>query len=146
LHVDPYIRQNLNSSLEDRASTPGDSPWYSTGQSFASSNADALSSSGAKLAGAIDVKAIEDNLSGWAGSSKVLMEMLDEVAKVHVFIGGTSKWGGVNNGNTHRSLLILVAVLSFKAVVVLEMKRRENDKKVIALQMQMQQMLVALLQ
>lgn len=78
------------------------------------------------MAGAIDVKAIEDNISGWAESSKVLMKVLDEVAKVHPFIG--------------------VCVLSFKAVVTLELKRRDNDRKVVALHLQMQQMLVALLQ
>jgi hypothetical protein len=39
-----------------------------------------------------------------------------------------------------------VAVLAFKAVVTLELKRRDNDNKVIALQLQMQEMMSALLQ
>ncbi|KZP06008.1 hypothetical protein FIBSPDRAFT_765073, partial [Athelia psychrophila] len=39
-----------------------------------------------------------------------------------------------------------VAVLAFKAVVTLELKRRDNDKKVIALHLQMQDMMTTLLQ
>ncbi|EGO19294.1 hypothetical protein SERLADRAFT_358650, partial [Serpula lacrymans var. lacrymans S7.9] len=54
------------------------------------------------------------------------MKMLDEVSKVHPFVA--------------------VAVLAFKAVVTLELKRRDNDKKVIALKMGMKDMMVILLQ
>jgi hypothetical protein len=39
-----------------------------------------------------------------------------------------------------------VAVLAFKAVVTLELKRRDNDKKVIALKMEMSDMMVILLE
>ncbi|KAH9950246.1 hypothetical protein B0H21DRAFT_819379 [Amylocystis lapponica] len=55
----------------------------------------------------------------------LLMRMLDEVAKVHPFIG--------------------VAVLAFKAVYTLEMKRRANDKKIVALYVEMKDMLMVLL-
>jgi hypothetical protein len=41
---------------------------------------------------------------------------------------------------------ILVAVLAFKAVVTLELKRRDNDQKIIALQVKMQDMMSILVQ
>jgi hypothetical protein len=39
-----------------------------------------------------------------------------------------------------------VAVLAFKGVISLELKRRDNDQKVIALKLQMQDMMAVLLQ
>jgi hypothetical protein len=75
---------------------------------------------------AIDVQVIESNISGWAESSKVLMSALDAIADIHPIVGGV--------------------VLAFKAVVALEMTRRECNKKLIALHLQMQEMMSALLQ
>ncbi|KAJ6588495.1 hypothetical protein B0H19DRAFT_978427 [Mycena capillaripes] len=56
----------------------------------------------------------------------VLMNALDEVAKLHPFIG--------------------VAVMAFKAVWALEQKRRENDRRIIALHMEMRDMMGVLTQ
>jgi hypothetical protein len=39
-----------------------------------------------------------------------------------------------------------VAVLAFKAVVTLELKRRDNDKKVIVLKIEMANMMAVLLE
>lgn len=39
----------------------------------------------------------------------------------------------------------LVAVLAFKTVYTLELKRRENDKKIVALYVEMKDMMGALL-
>ena len=64
--------------------------------------------------------------TGFVESSKVLMNVLDDVAKIHPFIG--------------------IAVLAFKAVVTLEMKRRSNDAKVVALKLRMRDMMATLLQ
>ena len=74
----------------------------------------------------IDIQAIESNMTGWAEASKVLMSALDGVAAHQPVVG--------------------VAVLAFKAVMTLEMKRRNSDKKVIALHLQMQEMMSVLLQ
>jgi hypothetical protein len=46
----------------------------------------------------------------------------------------------------HSNDLHSVAVLAFKAIVMLELKRRENDQKVIALKMQIQDTMEVLLQ
>jgi hypothetical protein len=75
---------------------------------------------------AIDIQAIESNIGGWAESSKVLMRALDAVATIHPIVGAV--------------------VLAFKAVVTLEMTRRECNKKLIALHLQMQEMMSVLLQ
>ncbi|KAF7292837.1 VPS13 domain-containing protein [Mycena indigotica] len=56
----------------------------------------------------------------------VLMSALDEVAKLHPFIG--------------------VAVMAFKAVWALEMKRRQNDQKILALHVEMKDMMGVLIQ
>ena len=40
----------------------------------------------------------------------------------------------------------IVAVLAFKGVINLELKRRDNDQKVIALKLQMQEMMAVLLE
>lgn len=74
--------------------------------------------------------AIEKGVNVFMETVPVLMKALDEVAKVHPFISGTGE------PVLHMQTLIngrLVAVLAFKAVYTLEVKRRSNDKRVIAL-------------
>ena len=61
-----------------------------------------------------------------------LMKALDEVAKIHPFINGSIPFSRTHlraDGAPFR----VVAVLAFKAVYTLEKKRRENDKRVLAL-------------
>nr|GAT60452.1 predicted protein [Mycena chlorophos] len=70
--------------------------------------------------------AIEQGLNTFMDGIPVLMNALDEVAKLHPFIG--------------------VAVMAFKAVWALESKRRENDKKIIALHVEMKDMMAVLTQ
>ncbi|KAF7981046.1 hypothetical protein HWV62_35502 [Athelia sp. TMB] len=66
-----------------------------------------------------DMDAFEDDIRGFSESSKVLMSLLGDVAKIHPAVG---------------------------AVLSLELKRRDNDKKVVALHLQMQDMMSTLLQ
>lgn len=49
--------------------------------------------------------------------------------------------------NMHEQVIteIVVAVLAFKTVYTLELKRRENEKKIIALYVEMKDMMGALL-
>ncbi|CAK5278366.1 unnamed protein product [Mycena citricolor] len=79
---------------------------------------------GLDAVGAMQV--IEKGLSTFMEGMPVLMSALDEVAKLHPFIG--------------------VAVMAFKAVWALEQKRRDNDRKIVALHMEMKDMMGALLQ
>ncbi|KAJ6618743.1 hypothetical protein B0H10DRAFT_1794829 [Mycena sp. CBHHK59/15] len=70
--------------------------------------------------------AIEQGLNTFMEGMPVLMNALDEVAKLHPFIG--------------------VAVMAFKAVWALEQKRRENDRRILALHMEMKEMMGVLTQ
>ncbi|KAJ7181616.1 hypothetical protein C8R43DRAFT_969666 [Mycena crocata] len=71
-------------------------------------------------------EAIEEGVNTFLEGSQVLMNALGEVAKLHPFIG--------------------VAVMTFQAVWALEVKRRENDKKIIALHVEMRDMMAVLVQ
>ncbi|KAJ7481633.1 hypothetical protein FB451DRAFT_1236685 [Mycena latifolia] len=72
------------------------------------------------------LEAIEQGLNSFMEGMPVLMNALDEVAKLHPFIG--------------------VAVMAFKAVWALEQKRRDNDRKILALHMEMKEMMGVLTQ
>ena len=73
---------------------------------------------------------IEKGVNTFMETVPVLMRALDEVAKVHPFIAGM--------GESVPNVQVLigdlpVAVTAFKAVYMLEVTRRSNDQKVIAL-------------
>ncbi|KAF7329876.1 VPS13 domain-containing protein [Mycena kentingensis (nom. inval.)] len=72
------------------------------------------------------MEAIEKGLNAVKDGMPVLMSALDEVAKLHPFVG--------------------VAVMAFKAVWALEMKRRENDRKILLLHSEMKDMMSVLIQ
>ncbi|KAJ7093941.1 hypothetical protein B0H15DRAFT_147115 [Mycena belliarum] len=72
------------------------------------------------------MEAIQKGLNRFMEGMPVLMNALDEVAKLHPFIG--------------------VAVMAFKAVWALEQKRRDNDRKILALHMEMKEMMGVLTQ
>jgi hypothetical protein len=46
-----------------------------------------FNSSAEAIAGTSDWNTIEENINGFAESSKVLISLLDEVAKIHPFVG-----------------------------------------------------------
>ncbi|KAI0038791.1 hypothetical protein FA95DRAFT_1505041, partial [Auriscalpium vulgare] len=69
---------------------------------------------------------IEDGIDHFFEGMPVFMNALDAVAEVHPFIA--------------------VAVMAFKTVYTLEVKRRGNEKKVIALYVEMKDMMAVLLQ
>ena len=77
-------------------------------------------------------EAIQKGVNTFMEAVPVLMKALDEVAKIHPFISGTSPfYHRLEMPNNHR--FHTVAVLAFKAVYTLETKRRENDKRVLVL-------------
>ncbi|TFK69486.1 hypothetical protein BDN72DRAFT_819995 [Pluteus cervinus] len=69
-------------------------------------------------------KSIETAVNNFAETAKVMIKGLDALAQVHPAIG--------------------VAVLAFKLVVTFDMTRRENNKKVLALKIEMQDMMAVL--
>ncbi|KAJ7739936.1 hypothetical protein B0H16DRAFT_1568368 [Mycena metata] len=72
------------------------------------------------------MEAIEHGLNTFMDGIPVLMKALDEVGKLHPFIG--------------------VAVMAFKAVWALEEKRRANDKMILSLHMEIKDMMGVLTQ
>ncbi|KAJ6561494.1 hypothetical protein DFH09DRAFT_1160085 [Mycena vulgaris] len=72
------------------------------------------------------MEAIEQGLHTFMEGIPVLMNALDEVAKLHPFIG--------------------VAVMAFKAVWALEQKRRANDRMILTLHMEIKDMMGVLTQ
>ncbi|KAI0044626.1 hypothetical protein FA95DRAFT_1496723 [Auriscalpium vulgare] len=69
---------------------------------------------------------VQDGINKFFDGMPVLMNALDAVADLHPFIG--------------------VVVMAFKTVYTLELKRRENEKKIIALYVEMKDMMTVLLQ
>ena len=86
-------------------------------------------------------KAVKEGIDHFFDGMPVLMKALDEVKNLHPFIGGTSTL----------SLKFIcadweiVVVMAFKTVYTLEQKRRDNEKKIIALYVEMKDMMGVLL-
>ncbi|TCD60695.1 hypothetical protein EIP91_009662, partial [Steccherinum ochraceum] len=72
------------------------------------------------------LKAIETEVNSFEDSIPWLMKGLDEVVKMHPFVG--------------------VAVLAFKAAYKMDMARRENDKRIRSLYVEMKEMIAVLIQ
>ena len=74
---------------------------------------------------------IEKGVNTFMEAVPSLMKALDEVAKVHPFISGECCPFDKRIKASWR--VHTVAVLAFKAVYTLEVKRRENDRRILAL-------------
>ncbi|SJK96921.1 uncharacterized protein ARMOST_00170 [Armillaria ostoyae] len=94
--------------------------WYAANESAIASAATAISSL------SLDTKSIDSALSSFVETSEVVMKGLDALGQLHPFVG--------------------VAVLAFKLVVTLDMTRRGNNKKVLAVKLQMQDTMTVLFQ
>ncbi|TFK62847.1 hypothetical protein BDN72DRAFT_929692 [Pluteus cervinus] len=69
-------------------------------------------------------RSIESAVNSFSATAKVIITGLDALAQVHPAIG--------------------LAVLAFKLVITFDMTRRENNKKVLALKIEMQDMMIVL--
>jgi hypothetical protein len=84
---------------------------------------------------------MKDRIDKFSEGIPQLMSALDELAKLHPFIGGALI-------QLHVSLRIdqkVVAVLAFKTAYTLERRRRDNEKKIVSLFVGMKDMMGALL-
>jgi hypothetical protein len=86
-------------------------------------------------------KAVKEGIDHFFDGMPVLMKALDELQSVHPFIGGTStlRYKSICSDRE------IVVVLAFKTVYTLEQKRRDNEKKIIALYVEMKDMMGVLL-
>ncbi|PBK70525.1 hypothetical protein ARMSODRAFT_1035308 [Armillaria solidipes] len=75
-----------------------------------------------------DAKSIDGALNSYAETYGVVIQSLEALGQVHAFISA------------------LVAVFAFKLVATIDMTRRANNKKVLVVMLQMQDMMIALCQ
>ncbi|KAJ3573153.1 hypothetical protein NP233_g2617 [Leucocoprinus birnbaumii] len=109
---------NAISGAEDSPATTFLNKFYTDNNALITAAADGISS--------LDNKTIDAAITGFSESVKVVMNGLDALGAVHPFVG--------------------VAVVAFKLVVTLDLTRRGNNKKVLAVKVQMQQMMCTLFQ
>ncbi|CAK5271846.1 unnamed protein product [Mycena citricolor] len=116
--------------IEDKLSVPinQSNDTYTTLQTFYTANAAVINTASSALAATanIDVKSIEATIARFAETSAVIMKGLDALGAVHPFVG--------------------VAVTAFKLVISLDITRRQNNKKVLAVKLQMQDLMTVLFQ
>ncbi|KAJ6561062.1 hypothetical protein DFH09DRAFT_1160351 [Mycena vulgaris] len=72
----------------------------------------------------LNLQSIESSITTFAHTSELLMEGLNVLAQVHPFVG--------------------VAVLAFKGVIMFDIARRQNNRKVLAVKIQLQDTMVIL--
>lgn len=93
----------------------------------------------------LDNKAIEGAISNFGETAKVMVQGLNALCQVHPVIGGRSNSLCITP-KACIEIAVTVAVLAFKLVISLDMTRRNNNKKVVALKLQMQDMMAVLFQ
>ncbi|CAK5271426.1 unnamed protein product [Mycena citricolor] len=119
----PSKQQKIDDS-EDQASKASDA--FMKLQTFYDTNTAAIQEASQGLAAAanLDIHSVEASITRFAETSTVIMSGLDALGAVHPFIG--------------------VAVIVFKAVISLDLTRRQNNKKVLAMKLQMQDVMLIL--
>jgi hypothetical protein len=133
--------------VEDRLGAPigkaGDA--YEKLNTFYTANSATITSAAGSLAAAVnlDVKSIENTITTFAETSAILMKGLDALGQVHPFVGGAfSQYFTVPN----LTRVDPVAVTAFKLVITLDITRRQNNKKVLVVKIQMQDLMTILFQ
>ncbi|KAH8830312.1 hypothetical protein DL96DRAFT_1707144 [Flagelloscypha sp. PMI_526] len=92
---------------------------------FYTSNSDTIASAASNLASAnTNIAQFEDAVSGFTDVAKTLITGLDALAQLHPFVG--------------------IAVQAFKMVIQFDLQRRDNNKKVFVVKLQMQDMVTVL--
>ncbi|KAF7370161.1 Protein kinase domain-containing protein [Mycena sanguinolenta] len=98
--------------------------WKDQLEDFFAENASTINNAENVLSVALDVKNIEEKFTALAQTSRTIMAGLDILGQIHPFIS--------------------LAAQAFKLAINIDVTRRENDKKVLAVQLQMQDMIVVL--
>jgi len=86
---------------------------------------------------------VKDQVSSFVERSQTLMSVLDEVGKVHPFIQSMSIPFRVSDKEIGQDIYLrpAVAVSLFSTAIKMELTRRENDGKVLALNATMADMM-----
>ncbi|KAF5348141.1 hypothetical protein D9756_010783 [Leucocoprinus leucothites] len=121
----PGKKEQTFDNLANAVSSAETSPSLVFLNNFYTANSALIGSAAAGFA-SLDNKTIDAAITGFSESVKVVMDGLDALGAVHPFVG--------------------VAVIAFKLVVTLDLTRRGNNQKVLAVKVQMQQMMCTLFQ
>ena len=89
------------------------------------------------IAGSAALDIVKEKISHFAENSRVLVGVLDEVGKAHPFILSMPLLWSMYPMLSSPDVYSAVAVSAFKAAITLELNRRENDQKVITLNVAM---------
>ena len=89
------------------------------------------------LAGSAAFSIVKEQVSHFVENSKVLVGLLDEVGKAHPFVLSISLLSSLSPLLSGADIYCVVAVSVFKAAITLELNRRDNDQKVITLNVTM---------
>lgn len=77
---------------------------------------------------------VKDRVNNFVENSKILLRVLDEVGKAHPFIQGQFRvLHSADEAASYPWTHFITALILFKAGIQLEVTRRENDEKVLAL-------------
>ncbi|KAH9838710.1 uncharacterized protein C8Q71DRAFT_752552 [Rhodofomes roseus] len=122
---DDHVNEAIDEAAQElRARSPAAKPGSKLGKKIGALVGIGQTANG--LVSSLETDSIQNAVNGFFESVPVLVRALDEIAKIHPFIS--------------------VALLAFKAVYTFEMKRSENDSKVIALYVEMKDMMTVLLE
>ncbi|KAF9445936.1 hypothetical protein P691DRAFT_777225 [Macrolepiota fuliginosa MF-IS2] len=110
-------------SFDNLSNNVGDKPTLSFINNFYEANQSAINSAATGIA-SLESGAIDNAISTFGENIKIVLNGLDALSHIHPAIG--------------------VAIVAFKLVVSLDITRRENNQKVMAVRIQIQQMLCTL--
>ncbi|KAF7350881.1 Protein kinase domain-containing protein [Mycena sanguinolenta] len=118
--TEPPASQERLDKLEDKLGVPitKGRDVFDELNAYYTKHSSAINSAGSVLAADLDLKSIERAFTKFAETSKVLVDGLELLGKLHPFVG--------------------VAVLPFKLMITLDLTRRQNNRKVLAVKSQMQ--------
>ncbi|KAJ7057598.1 hypothetical protein C8F01DRAFT_1306379 [Mycena amicta] len=106
--------------MEDRQTNDA----YNRLNAFFTANSSTIRNAGTGLSSDDDAKALDKRITTFTETAKLILDGLDVLGQLHPAVG--------------------VAVQAFKLVITLDIARRDNNKKVAAIKLQMQSMMVVL--
>ncbi|KAF8161810.1 hypothetical protein K438DRAFT_1776325 [Mycena galopus ATCC 62051] len=128
--------QDSVDKFEDNLSVPFDKAHnvFDELSAYYMAHASTINSAGNALKVDLDLKSIERTFTKFAETSKVLVDGLDLLGKLHPFLGGAVS--SLISLDIFEAYILLVAVLPFKLMVTLDLTRRQNNRKVLAVKAQ----------
>jgi len=127
----------LTERLESGSVSDSSNPFKFVNE-FYEANSDLLAPRSRELDGE-GLKIVEDSIGNFTEKAQTIAKGLHALSQVHPFIGGTFThfFHFAHSCNAY----FLVAVGAFVLVITLDLTRRDNDRKVLAVKLQMQDLM-----